>query len=135
MHKLELTVRDNEVYLGGIVHNSQYFNYLEHARNTCLRENGIDFLELATNRGIKFTQVSSEQKYKAPLMANDRFFVTTEISKASSIQFLFKQCIYKLPEEKLCLEANTIGVLTNENGYPIRVPKDIDESLSKMGVS
>ena len=135
MHRLELIVRDNEIYIGGIVHNSVYFNYLEHARNTYLRENGIDFLELATQRGIKFTQVSSEQKYKYPLKANDRFVVTTEIEKASAIQFLFKQQIIKLPEEKLSVEANTTGVLTNENGYPIRVPEDIEAMMIKMGVT
>ena len=134
MHRIELIVRDNEVYVGGVVHNSVYFNYLEHARNSYLRENNIDFMELATTKGIKFTQVSSEQMYRFPLVANDRFYVTTEIEKATSIQFLFKQKIFILPDEKLSLEASTIGVLTNEGGYPIRVPKDIEAILEKMGV-
>ncbi len=134
MHRIELIVRDNEVYVGGVVHNSVYFNYLEHARNSYLRENNIDFTELATRRGIKFTQVSSEQRYKFPLASNDRFYVTTEIEKATSIQFLFRQTIIKLPDEKLVLEANTIGVLTNENGYPIRVPGDIEVIMEQMGV-
>ena len=48
MHKLIISVRDNETYVGGIVHNSHYFNYLECARNTALRENGIDFFLLAS---------------------------------------------------------------------------------------
>ncbi|MBU2514651.1 acyl-CoA thioesterase [bacterium] len=134
MHRIELIVRDSEVYVGGIVHNSVYFNYLEHARNSYLRENKIDFMELATKRGVKFAQVSSEQQYKYPLMANDRFYITTKIEKATSIQFLFKQKIIRLPDEKLILAANTIGVLTNENGYPIRVPKDIEAILTEMGI-
>jgi len=134
VHRIELIVRDSEVYVGGIVHNSVYFNYLEHARNSYLRENKIDFMELATKRGVKFAQVSSEQQYKYPLMANDRFYITTKIEKATSIQFLFKQKIIRLPDEKLILAANTIGVLTNENGYPIRVPKDIEAILTEMGI-
>ena len=134
MHKLIISVRDNETYVGGIVHNSHYFNYLECARNTALRENGIDFFLLASERGIKFAQVQAEQKYKIPLKANDRFYVTTKILRESSIQFRFVQDIYRLPDEKICLEASTIGVLVNEKGIPIRPPSDILNLLSNMGV-
>jgi len=135
MHKLDLVVRDSETYVGGIVHNSNYFNYLEHARNTCLREIGIDFIQMATERGIKFTQVQSEQKYKLPLKANDAFYVTTIVERSSSIQFNFIQNIYKSAGDVLSLEARTIGVLINEKGVPIRPPKDILESLEQIGVT
>ena len=134
MHKLIISVRDNETYVGGIVHNSHYFNYLESARNTALRENGIDFFLLASERGIKFAQVQAEQKYKIPLKANDRFYVTTQILRESSIQFRFIQEIYRLPDKKICFEASTIGVLVNEKGIPIRPPADILNLLSNMGV-
>jgi len=128
-----MAVRDNEIYQGGVVHNANYFNYLEHGRNSMLREMGIDFFVLASERGIKFTQTQSEQRYKYPLKANDRFYVTTVMEKASAIQYRFVQEIRRA-DDQLCLEASTLGVLTNEKGQPMRPPADILVILSQMGV-
>ena len=134
MHRIEMTVRDSETYVGGIVHNSNYFNYLEHGRNAMLREAGIDFFQLASEQGIKFTQTQSEQFYKYPLKANDTFYVITVMEKASAIQYRFVQEIRRQEGDQICLEASTLGVLTNEKGQPIRPPKEVLERLALMGV-
>ncbi len=135
MHKVDFVVRDHEVYTSGVVHNSIYLCYLEHARNTYLRENGIDFADLSRESNIKFTQVSSKQKYIYPLKANDNFYVTTSIIRISPIQFQFIQKIYLDHNDKLCIEAETIGVLINGKGYPIKAPEVVTSKLEKMGVA
>ena len=41
--EIELTVRDYECDLQGIVNNAVYQHYLEHARHTFLEEVGLNF--------------------------------------------------------------------------------------------
>ncbi len=135
MHKVNFVVRDNEVYATGVVHNSIYLNYLEHARNTYLRENGIDFAALLNEKNIRFTQVRSSQKFMFPLKANDSFYVTTLIQKLSPVQFQFDQNIYLDDKDRLCLKAETVGVLISGKGYPIKVPQFIVSKLEGMGVN
>ncbi|MCP4501479.1 MAG: acyl-CoA thioesterase [Deltaproteobacteria bacterium] len=131
MHREDFKVRDSEIYMGGVVHNAQYLNYLEHARNTHLRENGIDFFDLVTT-GIKFAQVSSQQEYKYPLQAKDDFYVTTKVFQKSPIQFLFEQHIYLEKEDRLVMNATTVGVLINGKGQPIRPPQDLLPKLEAL---
>jgi len=40
---LEMTVRDYECDLQGIVNNSVYMSYLEHARHEYLKQQGLDW--------------------------------------------------------------------------------------------
>ena len=49
--RLEFQVRDYECDMQGVVNNSVYQNYLEHARHEFLKMLGIDFAEM-TRRGV-----------------------------------------------------------------------------------
>ena len=48
--KVDFKVRHYECDLQGIVNNSVYFNYLEHARHEFLFSNGVDFALLAKQK-------------------------------------------------------------------------------------
>ena len=48
--KVDFKVRHYECDLQGIVNNSVYFNYLEHARHEFLFANGVDFALLAKQK-------------------------------------------------------------------------------------
>ena len=67
MNKLYFVVRGIEVYASDVFHNSFHLNYLEHARNACLRDGGVDFSELYNELNIKYVQVNSNHKYHHPL--------------------------------------------------------------------
>ena len=97
---LTLAVRDYECDLQGIVNNSVYFNYYEHARHDYLQHFGINFAELAAN-GIHLVVVRSELEYKASLVPNDRFQIITSMQRMSKIKIIFKQRIERLDE---CLD-------------------------------
>ncbi len=104
--ELEFKVRDYECDLQGIVNNSVYQNYLEHARHEFLKTIGLDFAEL-TARGIIAVVARIDLAYKTPLKSGDQFVVKLR-AEHEGIKYLFYQDIYRLPDEKLSLK----GIVT-----------------------
>lgn len=105
--ELEFKVRDYECDLQGIVNNSVYQNYLEHARHEFLLSIGLDFADLF-QRGIVAVVARVDLAYKTPLKSGDRFVVRLRVEH-EGVKYLFYQDIYRLADEKLCLK----GVVTS----------------------
>jgi len=105
--ELEFKVRDYECDLQGIVNNSVYQNYLEHARHEFLLSIGLDFADLF-QRGIVAVVARVDLAYKTPLKSGDRFVVRLRVEH-EGVKYLFYQDIYRLADEKLCLK----GIVTS----------------------
>jgi len=116
-YKLELKVRDYECDIQGIVNNSVYQNYLEHARHEFLSESDIDFTALAKS-GINLVVVRAELDYKFPLKSGDKFWIGLNFERSSKVRFEFLQDIYRLADDKLVLKGKVIGTSLNERGRP-----------------
>jgi len=129
--RLEFQVRDYECDMQGVVNNSVYQNYLEHARHEFLKTLGIDFAEM-TRRGVNLVVVRVELDYKTPLLSSDRFWVGTRVERISPARFAFFQDIYRQPDEALILQAKVIGTALNEKGRP-KIPPEIARLLSADG--
>jgi len=123
---IEMEVRDYECDMQGIVNNSVYQNYLEHARHVYLRTVGIDFREF-TERGINLVVVRAELDYKSPLQSGDRFMVGLNMVRESLLKFAFYQDILRLPDMKFVVKAKVIGTALNGRGRP-----EIPEELEKL---
>ena len=119
--ELEFKVRDYELDLQGIVNNSVYQNYLEHARHEFLISKNIDFAALHTNN-IDLVVSRIEIDYKAPLKSQDMFVVKLKVSKEGNLRIIFNQWIERLPDHKLMIDAKITGVCL-KNGRPIK-PED-----------
>lgn len=117
MFTLEMKVRDYECDIQGVVNNSVYQNYLEHSRHEFLIANDVDFVELA-NQGIHLMVVRAELDYKDSLKPGDEFHISVELEKESRIKYAFVQNIYRSADNKLMLQARTLGVALNEKGRP-----------------
>jgi len=122
-HKLEFKVRDYECDIQGVVNNSVYQNYLEHARHELMLDSGINFAELAM-KNINLVVVRAELDYKFPLQSGEIFWVGTNIQQASKVRFEFLQDIYRSTDDKLIVKGKIIGTAVNERGRPF-VPDDI----------
>ncbi|MDY0200824.1 MAG: thioesterase family protein [Bacteroidales bacterium] len=118
-HKLEITVRDYECDLQGIVNNAVYLNYFEHARHTYLLEQNIDFTKLH-NEGIDLVVHRIEIDYKQSLTSGDSFIVTTSMHQQGPLRVIFEQHIERLSDKKLAAKAKVTGVGVS-NGRPIRL--------------
>jgi acyl-CoA thioester hydrolase len=119
IHQIELSVRDYECDLQGIVNNAVYLHYLEHARHTLLLERNIDFAKLH-NEGIDLIVSRIEIDYKLSLTSGERFVIRSSMHREGYLRVIFNQEIRRIPDEKLVVKAKVIGVGLR-NGRPIRV--------------
>ena len=121
---VEFTVRDYELDMQGIVNNSVYQNYLEHARHEYLHFNGIDFADL-TERGVILVVKSISMDFKKSLKSRDQFKVVVETYKEGHLKLVFKQTIINLASGKVALSALVTGVCL-VNGRLVK-PETIEE--------
>ncbi|MEI6693045.1 MAG: acyl-CoA thioesterase [Chlorobiaceae bacterium] len=113
----EMSVRDYECDMQGIVNNSVYQNYIEHVRHIYLKQVGIDFSEY-TRQGINLVVVRAELDYKYSLTSGDTFVVGLTVRRESALKFAFYQDIFRLPDYKPVLKAKIIGTALNQRGRP-----------------
>ena len=127
---LEMEVRDYECDMQGIVNNSVYQNYLEHARHVYLKTVGIDFREF-TERGINLVVVRAELDYKSPLQSGDRFTVGLNMVRESPLRFAFYQDILRLPDMKPAIKAKITGTALNGRGRP-EIPPELEALMQPV---
>ena len=128
---IEMSVRDYECDMQGVVNNSVYQNYLEHARHEYLKSIGIDF-KWFTDRGINLIVVRAELDYKHPLISGDKFVVSLKMKRESRLRFAFYQDILLLQQRKLIVKAKIIGVALNPSGRPY-IPEEFTKILGEKG--
>lgn len=124
-HSSKFLVRDYECDMQGVVNNSVYQNYLEHARHMLLKSTGIDFSAL-NDDGILLTVIRVELDYKFPLVSGDRFLIDTVMERVSPLRFLFRQEIRKEPDGRLVLTGNVYGTSLNRRRRP-EMPAAIED--------
>jgi acyl-CoA thioester hydrolase len=126
-YTVEMSVRDYECDMQGVVNNAVYQNYLEHARHEYLKSLGIDFAEFSA-RGINLVVVRAELDYKYPLKSGDRFLVEVLLERMSPVRFCFVQNILRMPDNKPVITAKIIGTALNQRGRP-EIPKEVERIL------
>lgn len=127
-YQLEFKVRDYECDLQGIVNNSVYQNYLEHARHEFLNTIGLDFTDMF-KRGIVAVVARADLSFKTPLKSGDHFVVKLRVEQ-EGIKYLFFQDIYRLHDEKLCLK----GIITTTsiiNGR-LEISQEIQNAITRV---
>lgn len=127
-YELEFKVRDYECDLQGIVNNSVYQNYLEHARHEFLLTLGLNFQELF-HQGIVAVVARIDLAYKTPLKSGDHFVVRLRLVH-EGLKYIFYQDIYRLPDQKICLK----GIVTTTsliNGK-LAICNDIVNAIQKL---
>jgi len=122
---IQMEVRDHECDVQGIVNNSVYLNYLEHARHKMLRGLGVDFTGLA-KKGIYLVVIQNLIHYRHPLQSGDDFTVTTVIGRESRLKIRFQQTIRRSRDQRLILEARVTGAAIDRDYRPLRL-ENIEE--------
>lgn len=120
-HRLELKVRDYECDIQGVLNNSVYQNYLEHARHEFLLAAGVSFAELAL-RQVNLVVVRAELEYKQSLRPGDCCWVGTRLERPSRLRFDFCQDIFR-EDGVQALKARVTGTAVNDRGRPFLPPE------------
>ncbi len=113
---IDFKVRDYECDLQGVVNNSVYQNYLEHARHEFLLDRGVDFPAL-TAEGIHLVVVRAEMDYRKSLKPGDLFKVTVRCEMEGRIRLVFVQQIVKL-DGTVIMDARITGTALDQRGRP-----------------
>lgn len=115
---IDFIVRDYECDMQGIVNNSVYQNYLEHARHQFIKTRGLDFAAI-TREGIHLVLIKAELNYKRSLQSGDAFYIESHVERQSKLKLVFHQNIYKKNSDQLMLEAKMTVTSTTKEGKPI----------------
>lgn len=125
---LPFKVRDYECDLQGIVNNSVYQNYLEHARHEFLLARGLDFAELS-RQGVDLVVVRAELDYRKPLTSGDEFVVGLNLEARGRLKMDFLQDIHRTSDQALMLQARITAAALDQRGRPF-APTDIMAQLT-----
>lgn len=131
LYELEFMVRDYELDLQGIVNNSVYQQYLEHARHEFLFSRNVDFASLH-EKGVDLVVIRVEMDYKLSLKSRDTFKVTINTSREGNLKIIFEQQILRLPDLKPIVKAKITGVCLS-HGRPSK-PEDVMD-ISLLGLN
>lgn len=118
--EIEMKVRDYECDIQGIVNNSVYQNYLEHARHEYLQLNSVSFAEMHS-RGYDAVVARIDMAFKTPLKPGDVFIVKINVQK-EGVKYVFHQAIYRKSDQKLCLKAKVDTVVVVSGKLTSSVP-------------
>lgn len=119
-YKLEMKVRDYECDFQGVVHNSNYQRYLEHARHEFLEAHGYCMSKLH-DAGVDPMVSKITIEYKWPLRGSERFVVCVNMLREGA-KIVFLQDIYHAETDKLVVKAR-VEVVCLENGRLTRGEK------------
>ncbi|MBU1296478.1 MAG: acyl-CoA thioesterase [Gammaproteobacteria bacterium] len=116
--RIYFEVRDYECDMQGIVNNSVYQNYLEHARHQFIKSRGLDFAEI-TKQGIYLVLIKAELDYMRSLRSGDTFYIHTTIERVSKLKLNFLQQVHQSDNDQLILSAKMTVTSTTKKGLPI----------------
>lgn len=108
IYSLPLKVRDYECDIQGVVNNSVYQNYLEHARHEFLESIGSNFKKLH-EEGVDAMVSRIEIDYKTSLTSGDEFEVRLNIER-EGLKLVFNEDIYRTSDNKLCAKGKVFVI-------------------------
>tara|TARA_E500000178_G_C16596577_1_gene562763 strand:- start:178 stop:573 length:396 start_codon:yes stop_codon:yes gene_type:complete len=120
-YKHQDEVRDSELDLQGIVNNSNYFVYMEHARHKHLSALGVDFKKMHDD-GYDLVVSEVHMKFKAPLVSQDKYIVTSDFFLKSEVRVGVVQEIIRKSDDKVVASANYTVTCINNKINKIQIP-------------
>ncbi len=122
---ISMQVRDYECDMQGIVNNTVYMHYLEHARHEFLNKCGLNWKKLIDS-GIYLVALSAEIEYKKPLVPGDTFTVTCKMTLDSRFKIKFIHEIFNV-NRAVVLKGTMTAAFIDKDKKPILVEKVIGE--------
>tara|TARA_B100001029_G_C15034287_1_gene439078 strand:+ start:30 stop:452 length:423 start_codon:yes stop_codon:yes gene_type:complete len=120
-HKLKVYYEDTDS--GGVVYYANYLKFLERARTEALFSIGFSNRKIQDQFNSLIIVKSCNIEYKKPAYLEDNLTVRSFIKSISKTSFFMNQIILK--ENDIIVEAQIHLVFVNNDGKPVKIPKDI----------
>lgn len=128
-HKFQSRVEFSQVDSFGVVHNLQYFYFLEWARTDYLRTIGIKLNPHTFLKEYPIMTVHSEIDYFAPLKFNDLYFVLTRIEFIKNSSLGFNNIIINEANNLIIRGSSVLVNVNPKNLESVRIPDDLRQLI------
>jgi acyl-CoA thioester hydrolase len=118
----KLRVRYGETDQMGIVHHSEYINYLEIARIEYLRARGMSYQELE-DKGYGLPVVSIDINYKKPAKYDDELNLHTSLIEKGRCKLVFQTTIKNSEDILVCSAKVTLVCVKLDLFKPTALPE------------
>ena len=117
-----LRVRYAETDQMGVVYYANFLVWFEIGRTDYCREHGFAYREMEEQDGLYIMVAETRCRYKAPARYDDEIAIRTALRAMRKRVLVFGYEIYRLPEEDLLAEGETVHVITDREGRPRALP-------------
>jgi acyl-CoA thioester hydrolase len=129
-NKLTVRVRYSETDQMGVVYYANYLAWLDASRTELFINLGIRYRELE-EKGYFLPVIESHICYKTPARYDNVVTVAVEVEKIKGVRVFFHYMVTSAEDSILLAEASTIHAMTDATGRPKRIPKEINDALTK----
>jgi acyl-CoA thioester hydrolase len=117
-----LRVRYAETDQMGIVYYANYFVWFEIGRTDFCRQHGFAYRDMEKEDGLYIMVAETRCRYKAPAHYDDEILLRTCLRAVRKRVLVFGYEVYRLPEQELLAEGETVHVITDREGRPRALP-------------
>ena len=128
-HESEVRVRYAETDKMGIVHHSNYLVWFEFGRSEFCRARNFSYKEMEEKDNALMVVAEAYCRYKSPAFYEDVLVVRTQVGevRSRSVRFIYE--IYRVSDQTLLAEAETLHVVTDEHKRVRSLPENYKQML------
>ena len=110
-----------------VVYYANFFVWFEIGRTDYCLQHGFAYREMEENDGLFIMVAEARCRYKAPARYDDEVEVRTCLRAVRRRVLVFGYEVYRLPDEELLAEGETVHVITDREGHPRALPEKYAE--------
>ena len=120
-HNVKVYYEDTDS--GGVVYYANYLKFLERARTEALFSIGFSNQKIKERFKLLIIVKSCNIEYKKSANLEDQLTVRSFVKSITKTSFFMNQIITR--DEEIIVEAQVHLVFVNEEGKPVKIPKEI----------
>lgn len=117
-----IRVRYAETDQMGVVYYANFLVWFEIGRGDFCRQHGFAYREMEEQDGLYIMVAEVRCRYKAPARYDDEIEVRTSLRASRKRVLVFGYEVYRLPDQDLLAEGETVHVITDREGHPRTLP-------------
>jgi acyl-CoA thioester hydrolase len=130
-YETEVRVRYAETDQMGIVHHANYLVWFEAGRSELCRQKGFSYKEMEEEDDSLLVVAETYCRYKSPAYYEDVITIRTKVGEMRSRSLRFIYEVYRVGDETLIAEGETLHVVTDKNKKVKSLPQIYKNRLTE----